>query len=777
MGALSRAVALRFGPEAGVLTAGSNIDLGINPSSSASSRTLSAETVTTTSQAVARGLGAGDSRAYSADALAASINLDHQIRSGFDTDSTSFYQSTGLTIESGGGSINGAAVANSLASSGGSTLSTAGASNIGLANVSYLDRYGGKLAIGSDSLAFSASALAASDNTIELEARSPISTPAAVLAPPVSSLLDASAVVRGVETTEGQISTFYGQPTANVAATAAIDQLAEFVPLDGEVSSEAIGLERVLAKAVPAGNGDGTATLGGKAVANSTVTVGSGWGRYPGASAGTASITDLDISARAVGVTESQLYGAPTLNTTVEGEGLAIISLVGRNGHGLDPSDVSNLTLEGIGIKDSGVFTNNGNDLVTAAGGIVDAGITFGNRLKPLNTTNLLAGAPFDGTIDTAGFSNSQVYTGLGNDKVMGVILSEYDTQLDVNGDGQFSKSVYLDRGALDKFILNGYDGFRNTTVDTGAGADQIVGSSNGSFLYGSEGNDSISLDRSKDSSLWGGLGNDSIAVDGPVRGGVSLYGGLGNDKINAGSEADGVVNVQSLDGGFGQDVMTGGAGVDRYLFGNAGAALDATSSTAVNTALTDTGFWSRLSDGEKDLLWREGVLLGAQPLSVQKSILAAADPSGHLTAAGTPAVTNVDTINNFEAGAWRDVLEINASLGGMDQEIWQCDGSLFSVDNKGDLNVIETSSPHPNRIGVVLGALADIQKMGIGSPQIAYATDTHQLMYDGDGDWSGGSISLGTVNVNGALSKANFRFGSDSGDSLGYPNTAPCPT
>jgi Ca2+-binding RTX toxin-like protein len=236
-------------------------------------------------------------------------------------------------------------------------------------------------------------------------------------------------------------------------------------------------------------------------------------------------------------------------------------------------------------------------------------------------------------------------------------------------------------------------------------------------------------------------------------------------------------VNVQSLDGGFGQDILVGAAGVDRFLFGNGGAALAATSSAKVNELLTDVSFWADMSDAEKDLLWREGVVLAAQPKLIQDQIRASADAEGMLTAAGTGAEISVDTISSFESGAWRDVMELTGSLAGMTQELWQCEGTLFSVDSEGDLDVIETSAPHPNRIGIVAGALEDIQKLGIGSPQLAYATDTRQLMFDADGNWSEGSISLGTVNVNGPLTKTNFRFGTDSGPSLGIPATAPITT
>jgi hypothetical protein len=70
---------------------------------------------------------------------------------------------------------------------------------------------------------------------------------------------------------------------------------------------------------------------------------------------------------------------------------------------------------------------------------------------------------------------------------------------------------------------------------------------------------------------------------------------------------------------------------------------------------------------------------------------------------------------------------------------------------------------PQHSAIGVVVGTLAEIRSLGIGSPSLAYATDTRQLLFDADGDWSKGSRSLGTVSMADpdALSKSSIQFGS----------------
>jgi hypothetical protein len=119
-------------------------------------------------------------------------------------------------------------------------------------------------------------------------------------------------------------------------------------------------------------------------------------------------------------------------------------------------------------------------------------------------------------------------------------------------------------------------------------------------------------------------------------------------------------------------------------------------------------------------------------------------------------------------------VVQINSALASMTDQLWRTQGAIFGVDNTGALSVKEGSAGL-NRIGVVVGSMADIQKMGIGSPNIAYATDTRQLLYDADGDWRRGTITMGTLNIagNGSLSKDNIAFGGTTGGGVGTPSSA----
>jgi hypothetical protein len=437
----------------------------------------------------------------------------------------------------------------------------------------------------------------------------------------------------------------------------------------------------------------------------------------------------VTLNGNAVGIDGSLIFGAPTLNTTVTGKGVASV-----DGDGPDALQLEQL--KGIGLGNSYVFTNQGNDVVRGFGGIAAPQLS-------------LAAA---GDVDTAGIDATGMYTGLGNDVIFGKILNEVETGLDADGNGLLEDEVFLDRSAQDGSI-GGFDGIRNSTANTGIGNDLIAGSSNGSHFNAEIGNDSIDLDRAKGSSLWGGIGNDLLRIGGAEgSGGPSLdnvlWGGIGNDTLQVAS-GDGSV----LDGGYGQDITTGGSGVDRFILSEGGAALLAASSSYLGEDLADQPLWASLSQTQKETLWDTGMLTDS---------------------AGNQLLGSVDTIRNFQAGNGGDVLEISNSLASITEELWLQKGAIFGVNSTGNLTVQEASADGTNRVGVVVGTLADIQRLGMGSPSIGYATDTRQLMFDADGNWSQGSISLGTVNVAaGSLTKSNFAFGSTTGNGLGEASTA----
>ena len=669
--ALSRTLALRFAPDS-EFWAGSSLNLTTSPSANATARTIGSPDPTS-AQAQAFGLGTGASRYYATP------------------ENSAYFNSPNLSIYSGGGLIQGNAVATAFASGRGDTNADAQAINVGLANVGYLARFNGKLELGTSANPFTASASAATDSSLAPLVSSP---------PPLTSL-KANAVVRGLEGNGTQLTpVFYGQPNAAVAAEATLNFSTWPIATKAAASADAKGLEGYTIKAVPGGDGNGQASISGEATARLTLK-----GTPTGA------ISQLDLSGNAIGIDHSSIFGAPTLNTNVTGLGLALLDVTKT---GLTPDQVNLGSLQGIGILASEINTNRGNDWVIGRGGYADFGFSQGTP----------------GLRDAAGIDQSSINTGMGSDTVYGAILNEQDLNLDVNGDGFIQAATFLDASARNPSIQGGFDGIRNSSVNTGLDGDTILGSSNNSSLVASLGDDLIDLSRAKDSTLDGGQGNDVISVD-QLALNNQLSGDFGDDLL-AVTAGDG----NRLDGGFGQDVSLGGTGQDAFVQSNAGAAYQAASSDAFARALTDDLFWSGLSGQQKNDLWATGDYIVA----------------GH-------TLGSVDTMSNFIAGNAGDTLEVSASLASIDQGLWTSSATaLFDVVG-GNLHSLEGGTN--TKLGVVVDTLAEIKSLGIGAPSIAYATDTHQLMFDADGDWKQGSISLGTVNMSNAadLKKSNFAF------------------
>ena len=668
--ALSRTLALRFAPDS-EFWAGSSLNLTTSPSAIATGRTVLG-TDPTSAQALAFGLGAGASRYYATP------------------ENSAYFTSPNLSIYSGGGLIQGNAVANAFASGRGDTNADAQAINVGLANVGYLARFNGKLAIGTSANPFTASASAGSDSAL---------APLAV--PPAHTSLNATALVRGLEGMGVSLTpVFYGQPNAAVAADATLNFSTWPIGTRATAFADAKGLEGYTIKAVPGGDGTGQATISGDATARITLK-----------GTPTGPLQQLDLGGNAIGIDHSSIFGAPTLNTTVSGLGLALLDARQTL---LTPAQVNLGSLQGIGILASEINTNRGNDTVVGRGGYADFGFNQGSP----------------GLRDAAGIDQSTINTGFGSDTVYGAILNEQDLNLDVNGDGAISASTFLDASARNPSLAGGFDGIRNSSINTGLDGDTILGSSNHSSLNTSLGNDLIDLGRSKDSSLDGGQGNDVIKVD-ELAINNNLSGDFGNDSLSV-AAGDG----NRLDGGFGQDFSSGGTGQDQFVQSNAGAAYQAASSDAFARALTDGQFWAGLSAQQENDLWSTGnYVVGGQLLG------------------------SVDTMANFIAGTPGDTLELSASLASISQSLWNTNATaLFDVVG-GNLHIIDGSGN--TKLGVVVDTLAEIKTLGIGAPSMAYATDTHQLMFDADGDWRQGSVSLGTVNMNNTsdLKKSNFAF------------------
>ena len=540
--ALSRAVALQL--DQGTTYLGGGLQLTIAPSAQASNRVIEPALQPIGSIATALGLGLGSSRFLASPGNAA------------------FFSSPGLSVVTGGGSIDGTAAATANTTGRNNNTADATAVNIGLANLDVISRGGAVLQIGSTAAPLSASAIAASRSLL-----SPQATP--LLAAQLSALAtvrglegaapDAPATLRtelatlrtepstpvGTAAPRGfaSLPTFYGQPSAAVKAAATLNLDPGPTATEARAVADAKGIEgyRVFALAPGLAATPGTPALVAGIATASLDLVG----------APPTPALPAELSATAIGIDRSEVRGPGSGPVVFQGAGLALLNTPAL----LPPESLNLQSLQGIGIARSDLQSNGGDATVVGGGGFAAP-----------NSGGLLP------AMDAAGIDRSTILTGSGNDTVMGRIYTEQQAGVDANGDGVMAPNVFLDASALTGG-QGGFDGIRNSVINTGSGNDGVFGSSSGSAIDAGSGNDLIQLDRARTSSLEGGFGNDSVKVT-DLALDTSFRGGFGNDTVQV---ANGDRN--RLDGGYGQDLVNGGTAMQTtFIQSNAGAALDAAS-------------------------------------------------------------------------------------------------------------------------------------------------------------------------------------------------------
>ena len=430
-----------------------------------------------------------------------------------------------------GGQISGTALSNAFASGLAKTTASARSLNVALADTDVISRYDGVLRIGSPSEPFSAEATAGGTDLSGANGE------------PLQ--LEAIAVSRGYEGNAESGNSLIGQIDATVGARAVLSPLNPEAAGEGLASADSVALENVDVTATRFGNGDGTASVIGRATTNVGLD-----GPRP------LTMNLFSFRGRALGIDRSTILGSGELNNVIAGVGAINVSMPADGYNNLLKPDAE---LTGIGVNEASIITGGGNDTV-----IGRAELTANNGFDASNST-----------VDLAGFRNSDINTGGGNDTIIG--------QVDV-ADGI--------EGLPSDLSFRGFD---NTNVNAGIGNDLIKGNAYQSDLWGGVGGDQILLSNAWDARLIGGLDNDLVSATGDTKN-LVLDGGLGNDGLEGGDGDD------TLMGGFGIDVSIGGAGSDTFVYSGAGA-LNGTASAQVNAALLDGSWGDRSQDAQIEVL------------------------------------------------------------------------------------------------------------------------------------------------------------------------------
>jgi Ca2+-binding RTX toxin-like protein len=181
--------------------------------------------------------------------------------------------------------------------------------------------------------------------------------------------------------------------------------------------------------------------------------------------------------------------------------------------------------------------------------------------------------------------------------------------------------------------------------VNTGAGADTVIGSA---------GNDVIDLNNGNDTAS-GNAGNDTINGNNgadTLNGGAgddTLNGGAGNDTISSGAGTDGV------DGGTGADAFTGGTGVETYAQVLTGPSVAPTAKTTADGGNFAAGDTLTFGNGV-DVITGFSTTTGAGATAASDDIIAANGAGGALPTTLIGVAENdltAGTVNMIVSGAW----------------------------------------------------------------------------------------------------------------------------
>ncbi|GAB6053894.1 hypothetical protein JCM17960_27140 [Magnetospira thiophila] len=169
---------------------------------------------------------------------------------------------------------------------------------------------------------------------------------------------------------------------------------------------------------------------------------------------------------------------------------------------------------------------------------------------------------------------------GLGSDTLLG---GDGDDTLGLKSldgveviDGGAGYNVILGDGTNNRLDFSNTEIFNVASIDGGTGNDVIIGSAGDDVLVGGRGNDDLD----------GGLGNDQFLFLGTDNGYDRITGGAGSDTI-LGGDGDDVIGLKSLDG---VEVIDGGAGHNVIQGDGTNNVLDFSATQLVNIASIDGG-------------------------------------------------------------------------------------------------------------------------------------------------------------------------------------------
>jgi Ca2+-binding RTX toxin-like protein len=297
------------------------------------------------------------------------------------------------------------------------------------------------------------------------------------------------------------------------------------------------------------------------------------------------------------------------------------------------------------------VITGSGNDTLTGSAGADSLTAGAGNdSLSGGDGNDSITGDVGNDTID-AGLGQDTVTAGAGNDLILALFDSFADTYAGDAGTDILSFENVTNDLNISGFYVNTSTNFSmNGFTDSYSGLEGLIGGS---------GNDVLSVHTSSAAAyLEGGGGNDSLTG---ASGADTLLGGVGDDTISGGAGND------SIDGGAGNDrisfqttaTINGGSGVDTLWFASSATVNMSTLSTFVGSNFEAFDF---LSSGVNVTL----TLSDADVMALAGATNAGIDNATYATKKVLVINGNSGDVLNLTGGQWADTgVDSTFNLGG----------------------------------------------------------------------------------------------------------------
>ena len=388
------------------------------------------------------------------------------------------------------------------------------------------------------------------------------------------------------------------------------------------------------------------------------------------------------------------------------------------------------------------------------------------------------------GTVTSTGFETVNVTT----DDTQAVATG---IQFTINTLANVDLTTLVVKGDAGLTVTNAHTGTKLTSLDASGVTKGFVSFSTGALAGAA--------------SLTGGAGNDVLNAGSALKA-VTLVGNAGDDKLTGSA-----VEANSLSGGAGDDILTGGAkaetlidggaGTDTFVFSSAGIVeqfgTSTTNGVVINlgaTAISQADIFAATTDylagdGSSSVAANTAAYLysglntgEATVVDTLVSIenITGTDKADYLVgSAGDNVITGGAGIDIVVGGAGKDTYNyadtalaanaMNVKEFVTADDTFQFDAATFAAAaGNGTVGTKAVIGGLGGGAGVAAqyilvdtaANVATDYSTEFGGAAIAFETDTGKILYDLDGDFTGGSITIGTIStVTGTFTDADFLF------------------